>query len=1761
MERRLLIVLLLLCVAASAQDYVYSIGYPTFANNIPVELGFVNVTNGNLHLEIPLGNYPQRGKLKFAPKLIYEGRIWKIVGTSSYSWQPTNVPNSQGGWRFVTGAETGTADYTTALQMCAIGVFYTKNSKFVWTDPYGTKRTFDITTKRTAGTACAGAVQDVPNGDGFAQDASGYHMYVTGYTNAVVYSNDGSQVYPVVKDSNGNFFSKDANGNFIDTLGRTPVQVTNAGNQTYYDVLVVGGGRARYTVTYTSVRVSTAFGQEAVSEYTGYFNAIQSITLPDGTSYSFTYDTQPTGTAYGLVTGVTLPTGGQVGYTYTTFSDSYRNKNRWLSVKTSGSDLWLFNYQVLMTCPNIFSFDCMEKVTLSRGYQDDVVYTLRLNNGAWNVTTDYYVGTSSGGTKLISTQTDFDFSNSCPSGSCNGAQYITKSAYKETLVDVGKSRRIEYTFDPTYHNVRTVKEWDYYTGSTPPAPYRITQYTYLHEIESSYVARNILSAQSSITTTDASGHPVAQLSYEYDSGILWSVTGAAGHDDTNFSTALTKRGNVTAVKPYLYEESRAIPSASFTYDTLGNVVTKVDARSHMAVYSYDPQNAYAYLTQTRLPDTSSTNPPTVTQHITSAGYDFSTGRVTSEIDENSQTTSYSYDSRLRLTHIYGLGGAESQFEYIDPTTTKTRAKISGALWSEAWTKYDPYGRVIQTSTKNEDVAAWNVATTCYDVYRGRVSFRGYPRQSSATFVADPCSGAGDTITYDALDRVQRVIHSDSSYSSFAYAGSTRQATSEAGAQKQVQTDAFGRATIVCEQSTTPLMSVSPTSCGTEIGGNGFRATYLYDLVGNLKQVTQGDRLSRTYNYDSLSRVTSESFPEGAGVQYQYGYDDSNNLTSRRRPTSNQPDPNVTTTTTLAYDELNRLTRKEYRDTQTQALDQYTPIAHFYYDETSPWGRSTSAGLGRLTSTIVDGGTPNGTVYTYDAAGNIVDNSQDTPRVWTSNHASAYSLTYGYDPAQNVTSATIGVTGSSLTALYSSLGLKSLTAASPVDLLHPANLFSNGTYGAAGLTSAQFGNGTSTLRSYAPWGGIQQQQDRRGTGAPGTPGQGTITITGSEQYYCPDGLSMAAKSQSTSGSKDIVPNSICNGLIWDQGTVTITINGFSKGVFYGQSSTASGIAALLRDAFNTDTNSPVTAAAQSATLTFTSKATGASSNYAFTVTVSTSFIDYFPTPSFGGSPASGALAGGTDPTGQPPFYSYSLGYRNDRRINAVTGSANFLNESSAFTFDALNHLFSETVKNYTWDFDPYANRWHQNAPSGGFGVSESFNNKNRSNDVAYDLLGNITNDGLHAYTYDAENRIVKVDNGGTATYAYNALGQRVQKIASGGIREYLYDLDGNVVVELGPTGAWTRQEIYSDDGHLATYSNNAGSIGTYFASADWLGTERVRTDYQGNVAQKCDSLPYGDGLSCTGSDTSPVHYTGYERDTETGLDYASGRYYNSRLGRFMTVDPIDGDAASPQSQNRYSYVMGDPINFRDPSGFGGEGGRGCGFYCDALLGFLPSIFGFGGPHFHGSLLPRAKVPAPLEGESLGIPTGMSLPNATLSSILFPKNSGCEFGPCQDIVFDAVGGTGPRRSVDLGWWKTFGSNLFWHWSFKGARLQGESVGDCIDRTQKGLLGNTGQVVLNNLTPVSMATGVLTYSPGTTLAQDGARESRGVVRIFRTKLVSKPTLAGKLASAAVEEGTLSAGTAARVQAGSATIGKIAAPVTAVATGVELGFVAACR
>ena len=88
------------------------------------------------------------------------------------------------------------------------------------------------------------------------------------------------------------------------------------------------GDRARITINVSAPAWATQFNQTIggnVNEYSGPGSALQSIVFPDNTSYQFQQD------SYGQITSMTLPTGGQISFGYTNFTDYGGNVNRWVT--------------------------------------------------------------------------------------------------------------------------------------------------------------------------------------------------------------------------------------------------------------------------------------------------------------------------------------------------------------------------------------------------------------------------------------------------------------------------------------------------------------------------------------------------------------------------------------------------------------------------------------------------------------------------------------------------------------------------------------------------------------------------------------------------------------------------------------------------------------------------------------------------------------------------------------------------------------------------------------------------------------------------------------------------------------------------------------------------------------------------------------------------------------------------------------------------------------------------------------------------------------------------------------------------------------------------------------------------------------------------------------------------------------------------------------------------------------------------------------
>jgi RHS repeat-associated protein len=294
-------------------------------------------------------------------------------------------------------------------------------------------------------------------------------------------------------------------------------------------------------------------------------------------------------------------------------------------------------------------------------------------------------------------------------------------------------------------------------------------------------------------------------------------------------------------------------------------------------------------------------------------------------------------------------------------------------------------------------------------------------------------------------------------------------------------------------------------------------------------------------------------------------------------------------------------------------------------------------------------------------------------------------------------------------------------------------------------------------------------------------------------------------------------------------------------------------------------------------------------------------------------------------------------QNSGDVQSQTITAPGLTLTQAYAYDELNRLQSaqETggatqVWQQVYKYDRYGNRTLDSGtskpvlpqslsleePTVNPSVSLVTNRVNSSGYI-FDPVGNMTSSPGYIYTYDGEGQMVTADTGqplGNAAYSYDGDGKRVKKVVGGGASTtvFVYDAAGKLVAE---------------------YSNAAQQAnGTQYLTSDTLGSPRVVTGEDGAVKSRHDYLPFGEEMGTgTGGraqsqgysqpDGTRQRYAGSEHDGEIGLDFMQARYYGSSMGRFTSVDPLlaSDDPAIPQSFNRYSYCINNPLKFIDPSG--------------------------------------------------------------------------------------------------------------------------------------------------------------------------------------------------------------------------------------------------
>lgn len=208
-------------------------------------------------------------------------------------------------------------------------------------------------------------------------------------------------------------------------------------------------------------------------------------------------------------------------------------------------------------------------------------------------------------------------------------------------------------------------------------------------------------------------------------------------------------------------------------------------------------------------------------------------------------------------------------------------------------------------------------------------------------------------------------------------------------------------------------------------------------------------------------------------------------------------------------------------------------------------------------------------------------------------------------------------------------------------------------------------------------------------------------------------------------------------------------------------------------------------------------------------------------------------------------------------------------------------------------------------------------------LTFDLNGNMTSDGTNSYSWDAENRMIKITYPGTnnfSTFVYDGLSRNVSIVetTAGSVtstKQFVWAAKRDKMrpfqacEERDGTGALTKK--FFNGGQTISGSS-------YFYSADQLESIREMTDSSGVVQARYTFDSFGRVSKILETVATDFGYASYYVHARSGLNLTKTRAYSASLGRFLTRDPIEEDGGV----NLFEYVLNNPISMTDPAGTAG-----------------------------------------------------------------------------------------------------------------------------------------------------------------------------------------------------------------------------------------------
>ncbi|MFU8803792.1 MAG: polymorphic toxin-type HINT domain-containing protein [Bradymonadaceae bacterium] len=171
-------------------------------------------------------------------------------------------------------------------------------------------------------------------------------------------------------------------------------------------------------------------------------------------------------------------------------------------------------------------------------------------------------------------------------------------------------------------------------------------------------------------------------------------------------------------------------------------------------------------------------------------------------------------------------------------------------------------------------------------------------------------------------------------------------------------------------------------------------------------------------------------------------------------------------------------------------------------------------------------------------------------------------------------------------------------------------------------------------------------------------------------------------------------------------------------------------------------------------------------------------------------------------------------------------------------------------------------------------------------------------------------------------AYDGLQNRVRKTVAGALRTH-YDGD-DWERDVDGQGKLVQERIQVRVGNRVV-AQLTQSDGSRFIEATYLHDDHQHSvdvvSNSGGIVESRSYTPFGE-VDPAAISTTTSGFTGHEHDVniDPSLVNMKGRMYDSKVGRFLSPDPIIQAPYFGQNYNRYSYVWNNPLRFVDPSGF-------------------------------------------------------------------------------------------------------------------------------------------------------------------------------------------------------------------------------------------------